>query len=128
MQTSVFIAQLIGPVMLVAAIGLLINREGYRAMALTFLESPPLIYISGVLAMTAGLAIVLNHNVWTADWRVIITVFGWMAAIGGAIRILFFGMVDKIGTLMLEKPWVPIVGGVVWLAIAAVLCFYGYSA
>ena len=56
MQTSVFLAQLIGPVMLVAALGLLINRDGYRAMALSFLESTPLIYISGVLAMTAGIA------------------------------------------------------------------------
>lgn len=128
MQTSVFLAQLIGPVMLVAALGLLINRDGYRAMALSFLESAPLIYITGVLAMTAGIAIVLNHNVWTADWRVIITLFGWMATIGGVVRILFFGIVDKVGTAMLEKPWVSVAGGVVWLAIAAVLCFFGYFA
>ena len=128
MNISIFLAQLIGPVMLVAAIGLLMNRERQRTMALQFLDSPPLIYISGVLAMTAGLAIVLNHNVWTADWRVIITLFGWAAAIGGVVRILFFGIVDKIGTAMLEKPWVSVVGGVLWMVIAAVLCFFGYFA
>ena len=128
MQTSVFLAQLIGPVMLVAAIGLLINRDGHRAMALKFLESAPLIYISGVLIMVAGIAIVLTHNVWTADWRLIITLFGWMGAIGGAIRIAFFGAVEKIGKAMLEKPWASVAGGVLWLVIAAVLCDYGYFA
>ena len=128
MQTSTFLAQLIGPVMLAAAIGLLLNRRAHRAMALEFLDSAPLIYISGVLVMTAGIAIVLNHNVWVADWPVIITLFGWMAAIGGAIRILCFSAVKRIGQAMLEKPLTTIIGGVVWLIIAAVLCYYGYFA
>ncbi|ODS00345.1 hypothetical protein AUC68_00805 [Methyloceanibacter methanicus] len=126
MQSSVFLAQLIGPVMLAAAIGLLVNQEAQRAMARAFLESPPLIYLSGVMVMTAGLAIVLYHNVWAADWRVIITLFGWMAVIGGAIRMLCFSAVKKIGEKMLDKPRAATIGGVVWLIIAAVLCFYGY--
>ncbi|MHA1518100.1 MAG: hypothetical protein ACTSYK_05785 [Alphaproteobacteria bacterium] len=126
MQTSVFLAQLIGPVMLVAAISMLINRDSQRAMARAFLDSPPLIYISGVLVMTVGLAIVLNHNVWVADWRVIITLFGWMATIGGAIRILCLSAVKKIGTAMLDKPWAFAIGGNVWLVIAAVLIYFGY--
>ena len=78
--------------------------------------------------MTAGLAIVLYHNVWALDWRVIITLFGWMAVIGGAIRIVCFGVVDKVGTAMLDKPLTMTIGGVGWLIIAAVLCFYGYFA
>ena len=78
--------------------------------------------------MTAGLAIVLYHNVWAADWRVLITLFGWMGVIGGAIRIICFSAVKKIGTVMLDKPWVTIAGGVGWLVIAGVFCFYGYFA
>lgn len=128
MQTSIFLAKLIGPVMLAAAIGMLVNRTDHRAMSLAFLESPPLIYVSGVLVMTAGIAIVLYHNVWAADWRVIITLFGWMGAIGGAIRIISFSWVKRVGDAMLGKPWVTMIGGVVWLVIAAVLCFYGYFA
>jgi len=128
MQTSIFLAQLIGPVMLAAALGLLVNREGYRAMSLAFLESPPLIYVSGVLVMTAGIAIVLYHNVWAADWRVIITLFGWMGAIGGAIRIISFNWVKRVGEAMLGKPWTMTIGGVVWLILAAVLCYFGYFA
>ena len=57
-------------------------------MAEEFLRSRALIYLSGLLTMTAGLAIVLAHNVWARDWPVLITVLGWLATIGGAVRIV----------------------------------------
>jgi len=97
MQTSHFLAQLMGPVILAAAISLFINGETQVAMAREFLESPPLIYVSGMLVMTAGLAIVLYHNVWALDWRLIITVLGWLGLIGGTMRIVFFRTVEKLG-------------------------------
>ena len=71
MQTSVFLAKLIGPVFLAVGIGLITNAATYRKMADEFLASTALIYLSGLLTMTAGMAIVLTHNVWAADWRVL---------------------------------------------------------
>jgi hypothetical protein len=128
-QTSVFLARLMGPVLLVAAVGLLANTAAYTAMAREFLHSPPLIYLSGALVMTAGVAIVLYHNVWTADWRVIITLFGWAATIGGAVRMTLPDTVRSIGEKMLRsRSWVMTGGGVLWLAVGAVLCFFGYFA
>ena len=63
MTTSTYLARLIGPVLLVAAVGALLNREAYKAMAQEFLRSPALIYLSGVLTMLAGVAVVL----WVAE-------------------------------------------------------------
>ena len=87
MQTSVFLARLIGPVMLVVGIAVFANQRAFRDMAEEFLASPALLFLSGLLIMPMGLAIVLAHNVWTADWRVLITLFGWLNAIGGAVRL-----------------------------------------
>ena len=39
--------------------------------------------------MLGGLAIVRLHNVWTGGWEVIVTIFGWLATIGGLVRILW---------------------------------------
>jgi hypothetical protein len=127
LQTSIFLAQLMGPVILAAAISLFINGEQQVAMAREFLESPSLIYISGLLVMTAGLAIVLYHNVWVFDWRLIITVLGWLAVIGGTMRIVFFRTVEKLGEAMLDKTWAITVAGMVWFVAGAVLCFFGYT-
>jgi hypothetical protein len=126
MPTSLFLAKLIGPIAFVAAIALFANAASYRAMAQEFLRSPALIYLSGLLTMTAGLAIVLYHNVWAWDWRVIITLFGWAGTIGGAARIALPTQVKSVGEAMLAKPMAMTLGGIAWLAFGAVLCFFGY--
>jgi hypothetical protein len=124
--TSHFLAKLIGPIALVAAIGLLVNRAAYRAIAQEFLRSPALVYLSGLVTMTAGVAVVLSHNLWVADWRVLITIFGWLAAIGGAARIAFPQQIRTFGERMLDKPAAMTVGGAVWLLLGALLCIFGY--
>jgi hypothetical protein len=105
---------------------MLINQAGYRAMAEEFLRSRALIYIAGLLALVPGLAIVLSHNVWAADWRIIITLLGWLATIGGVFRILFPQQVTRIGSAMLARTQYMPVGGAVVIVLGAILCFYGY--
>jgi len=126
MANSTFLARLIGPLMLAVGIGIFVNGAVYRALADEFLRSHALIYLSGLLAMTAGLAIVLTHNVWRADWPVLITVLGWLAAIGGAARVIAPQGTQRAGRAMLESRHGLTIGGAVWLALGAILCFFGY--
>ena len=126
MQTSVFLAKLIGPVLLVASIGLFMNEANYRAMAQEFLRNPALIYLAGILTMTTGLAIVLSHNVWVVNWPVLITILGWLGVIGGAVRIALPEQTRKLGDTMLRNPMAMKIGGGVWLAVGALLSFFGY--
>ena len=95
-------------------------------MAEEFLRSRALIYLSGLLIMTAGLAIVLTHNVWAADWPVLITLLGWLAVIGGALRILTpQARAHGPRACSRQRTALPIAGAI-WLAIGAILCFFGY--
>jgi uncharacterized protein YjeT (DUF2065 family) len=103
MSTSVFLARLIGPVMLVIGLAVFTNPRAFRDMAEEFMASRALMFLSGFLIMPAGLAIVLTHNVWTADWRVLITIFGWLNAIGGALRLFGPQFVVKAGHAMLNS-------------------------
>jgi hypothetical protein len=127
MQTSLYLAKLIGPTLLVIGFGMLINRDGYRDMAREFLGSRALIYLAGILAFVPGLAMVLAHNVWAADWRIVITILGWLALVGGAFRILFPQEVTRIGTRVIGNPNTMLIGGVVTLVFGAILSFYGYA-
>ena len=87
MSTSVFIARLIGPVMLVIGLAVFANQRAFRELAEEFLASRALLFLSGLLIMPVGLAIVLTHNIWAIDGRVMITLFGWLNVIGGALRL-----------------------------------------
>jgi hypothetical protein len=125
-RVSIFLARLIGPIFVVVAIGVLANGAVYRGLSQEFVRSPALIYLSGLFAMAAGVAILLNHNVWVADWRVLITLFGWLAAIGGAQRIIWPQATEAAVRWFLTNPTSLVVAGIIWLLIGGVLCFYGY--
>ncbi|MBX9773511.1 MAG: hypothetical protein K2Y71_03770 [Xanthobacteraceae bacterium] len=127
MANSIFLAKLIGPLLLAVGIGIFVNGAVYRMLADEFLRSRALIYLSGVLTMTAGLAIVLTHNVWRADWPVIITILGWLALIGGAVRIIAPQGTERIGRRVLKHKHGLTIGGIVWVAVGAILCVFGYG-
>ena len=126
METSLLIAKLIGPVLLVAAIAMLTDAKDLQEMGRQFLKDRALIYVTGVLAMFGGLAIVNSHNVWIVDWPVIITLFGWAMTIGGAIRMALPSAVRSIGGMMLEHPTLIRVSGAAWVLIGAFLTYIGY--
>ena len=128
METSLFLARLIGPVLLVVGAAILISRDNIRAMATDFLEHRGLIFLAGVLTLVAGLAIVLTHNRWEGGWPVVITLFGWLGVIGGAFRILFPDSVKSMGSAMLANNTYLTVGGAAELLIGAWLCYAGFVA
>jgi hypothetical protein len=95
-------------------------------MAREFIRSRSLVYLAGACALTGGLAIVLTHNVWSADWRVIVTVIGWMATIAGTLRLLLPDMVRRVGGDMFVSETPVFVTGVIWAVIGLLLCYSGY--
>ena len=126
MPRSNFLARLMGPAFVAMAAALLLNRGLLQSISKDFLGNYTLIYLTGGLALVAGLAIVNTHNVWTRDWRVIITIFGWLAAIGGAVRMVWPQGAASIGTTVLAHPTIPAIAGVLWLALGLTLCWFGY--
>ena len=126
MQASIFLARLLGPLLLLPGIGLLANRRAFRAMATQMLDSVLLVYVFGLIDLTAGLAIVLVHNVWVADWRVIITLLGWLLLIRGAARVLIPETLMGYAKNMLRGQNVYLVSGIVLVILGLVLCYFGY--
>ena len=88
MQPVVFIAKLIGPLFVVLGIGCLVNQTVYADMIGQAVLVPVLIYLSGLMAFLAGVAMLNGYHGWTADWRLIITILGWVLVIAGIIRIV----------------------------------------
>jgi hypothetical protein len=128
MDTSLFLARLLGPVLVVLAVGLLVRQDSWRTMAREFMASRPLLFLSGFLTLLGGLAIVNTHNVWEAGWPVVITIFGWLAVVGGVLRMLFPQTVTGLGEKMLDSKSYLTVVGIVEGVIGLWLCYVGYLA
>jgi hypothetical protein len=74
-----------------------------------------------------GLAIVLTHNIWTADWRVLITLFGWLSAIGGAVRLAASDTVMRTGLAMLRRRYFVTGAATIWIVLGLLFCLFGFS-
>ena len=107
MDTSLFLAKLIGPIFVIVGIGLLLNGDRYRAVVDEVMSSHALLYIFGAIALTGGLAIVLTHNVWVWDWPVIITIVGWLMIVRGSFRIVFPQQVEDLARAGGDAPHPP---------------------
>src|SRR5664279_5873323 len=126
MSTSLFLARLIGPVMLVIGLAVFANQRGFRDMAEEFMASRALMFLAGIVIMPAGLAIVLTHNLWTADWRVLITIFGWLNVVGGAMRLAGPPFLIDTGRAMLKQPYFISLAAGIWVILGLLFCFFGY--
>ncbi|MSO68452.1 MAG: hypothetical protein EXQ82_11830 [Pseudolabrys sp.] len=126
MQTPIFIAKLMGPILLVVGISVLIDQKSIRAMAKEVIGSRALIYIFGILDLLLGLVLVTVHNVWVMDWRVIITLIGWLSILRGLVRMLFAPFIVKNAPKLLKKQGLLMGVAIVVVILGAVLSYYGY--
>ncbi len=124
---SIWIARLLGPIILLLAISMVARPAALLALSRQFLTDKPLILISGILATLAGLLIVNVHNVWYWGWPVIITLFGWALLIGGAVRILSPDLVNDLGNRMLEADGLVRWIGGLWALLGGYLSCQGIS-
>jgi len=84
---TIFLSRLIGLYCIVVALSMMTRRQATLETVTAILQSPSMTLILGVITLTAGMAMVLGHNIWSGSaLPVIVTVIGWMTLIKG----LFF--------------------------------------
>lgn len=126
MDKSRYIAGLMGPLLLLIGLSILLNPSLYPAMVTQIAQNFGLIFLAGIVSFVAGLAIVRAHNIWDASWRVLVTVLGWLAVAGGAVRILFPDRAAAIAQGFMSGNLITF-AAVVPLALGAFLTYKGYA-
>ena len=130
MTNSTLISRLMGPILLLmgigAAIGLLGEYPEAYVGVLREINNQSATIILGMFALLAGLAIVNAHNLWVSDWRVIITILGWLAIARGALSLLFPNKMYGIGETILASKSGTMIGAVIILVLGGILSWMGY--
>jgi uncharacterized protein YjeT (DUF2065 family) len=127
-QASIFLARLLGPLLLLPGIGLFVSPRAFRTMATEVVGSVTLVYLFGLFDLAAGLAIVLTHNVWVASWRVLITLIGWLMLIRGAVRVIATDLIMGYAAKIIRNKQLYPISGAVLTVLGLVLCYFGYVA
>jgi hypothetical protein len=81
---TTFIARLVGIYVTVISVVLMAGKGSSVEMMSSMVRNSELLFVLGILGMTAGIAIILVHNVWSSGaLPLMVTLVGWTAAIKG---------------------------------------------
>lgn len=103
METTLYIAKLFGLGYLAVGIGFLINMKYYKKVLETFMKSPALSYVTGLLILIVGAVGLMAHNVWEGEWYVLlVTIFLWLMTLKGVVYIVLPEHLMKLGKYMFK--------------------------
>jgi uncharacterized membrane protein len=118
----------LGPIFVLVGIAVLSKPKAFRALLKEFLGSPALIYLAGVLGMLGGWTLVLTHNVWVLDWRLLVTLIGWFSVVRAVVTIFRPDRIVSLGSKAIENRGFFFGAAVIDLATGLILSYFGYFA
>jgi hypothetical protein len=81
-----FLSRLIGLFVILVALPLAMHKQATLETLTALVHNPPLLLILGMVFLATGLAIVLNHNIWSGGvLPVIVTLVGWVTLVRGLL-------------------------------------------
>ena len=126
MGTSLFIARIFGLCYLVVGIGFILNRKAFVKVMEDFCKNAALLYFGGMFALVIGVVMILTHNVWVRDWRVMITLIGWAGFIKGIWITVFPHTVAKFMEIYQKNERLLTVHAWMAFVLGVVLTYFGF--
>jgi len=83
---TAFLGKLIGLYYILVSLSMLRHKQATVEMVTALVHNPPMLFVTGLLVVAVGLALILAHNVWSGGaLPVIVTLFGWVTLIKGLL-------------------------------------------
>jgi hypothetical protein len=83
---TAYLGKLLGLYLIAVSLSMFAHAQATVEIIRAIIQDPPLLFIAGLLGVTAGLAMVLAHNVWSGGaLPIIVTLFGWASLIKGVL-------------------------------------------
>lgn len=94
-STSIFLAKAFGIYFLVMSVALFFRRQQLEMAIQELVKRLDAQLVLAVMTLILGILLVLFHNVWVANWRVVITILAWLTLLKGVLRVLFLGSFER---------------------------------
>ena len=83
---TIYLGRLIGLYCVLLALAMVSHKQAAVETIIALMHDAPVLLLASIVAMAAGLAIVLGHNVWSGGaLAVVVTLVGWISLIKGLI-------------------------------------------
>jgi len=126
MELSLFLAKVVGCYFILAGLAIVTQKRHFNSLMLILAENIYQVYLLSFLPLIIGLLLIISHNVWVLDWRVIITITGWIVFSKGILWIFFTDYAKK--TLSWWKNSIVLnITGLIAILLGACLVYHGFD-
>lgn len=127
MTVSIFLAKALGFYLIFISIAYVLNKKKFIPLLMNMMNKPEIMLVTGIIALIMGILIVVSHNIWVKDWRVIITVIGWMALLKAINIILFPEFMINISTKWIQNNVAYYITFLFTFLIGSILLYIAYT-
>ncbi|WP_058535129.1 hypothetical protein [Legionella saoudiensis] len=121
MDRSRFLAKAMGIYLLIVSLSIFINMHSFVNLVNEMTKNEPLLFVTGFFTLIIGILLVLSHNIWQWDWRVLITVIAWLTLLKGASLILHPAM------LYTYTATINYITAAIDVILGVILCYFGFK-
>ena len=125
MEISLFLAKVFAIYLVILGVAQIIHHKRFAQLSREIIRNRPLLLVAQIFGLMIVILIVVSHNVWTPDWRAIITIFGWLALIKASLFILAPDMITASYEKMMKRNFY-VTTGVISIIIGLYLGSFGF--
>ncbi len=125
---TLFLTQLLGPVLILLGISFFTKQHEYNKLFKKLHKENAFLFLEGIVETTAGLAIVLSHNMWGTLPEIVISAFGWAMVAEGSLVLLTKNRSIKKSLRAISDPALMMTFSVSFLILGAYLTWVGFLA
>jgi hypothetical protein len=126
MDVSKFLAKVIGLYLIIVSAAMLTNMQEVLVYIAGIMDNPSLLFVTGLFTLILGLLMVVSHNVWQWNWRVLITIIAWIVLLKGSCIALCPQWIDSVTVEFLQSSNVAYIAAGFDLALGILLCYFGF--
>ena len=126
METSIFIAKILGLVYLAVGLGMIFSPGYYREKFEEMVKNASFMYLGGLLALVVGFLVITYHNIWENSWVVLVTIIGWLALLKGLLLLIFPRTMINLCMPLVKKDSCLIAKGIIVLILGLIFGYFGF--
>jgi hypothetical protein len=128
MDATIALARFWGWIGIISGLVFLLRGKAWVDERLNLVGDKAFTLLGGYMTLMVGLMSVILHNMWGADWRIVVTLCGWLNLLKGVHRLAFpdAGR-EKAAPALKERPLITKVTLVALAALGGWLVWRSYQ-
>lgn len=127
MNISRFLGKTIGIYLVIVSLVLLLHSQQFFDTLYRLINDGPLMFVTGFFTLIIGILLVVSHNIWEWNWRVIITIISWITLLKALSILLYPQLITQTSVLFVQNVSYVYIAGGIDLILGLILCYFGFK-